>query len=50
VLIRCGCFCGDLKEFKHAVHKRHGGTKFEDEYMDIIYVIKRTLERQKKGD
>lgn len=35
-MVSCGCFMGNLDQFEEAVHKTHGGTIHEQEYMTLI--------------
>ena len=36
VIVSCGCFLGNLDQFEMVVHKTHGGTIHEQEYMALI--------------
>ena len=36
LMVKCGCFEGDLQQFEEQVHKTHAGTKHEKEYMGVI--------------
>jgi hypothetical protein len=33
--VKCGCFCGTLKEFRKKVRETHGESKFAREYLMI---------------
>ena len=39
-MIYCGCFRGTIEEFEAKIHKRHGGTFHEYEYMAMVDHIK----------
>jgi hypothetical protein len=39
-MICCGCFSGTIEEFEAEIHKRHGGTFHEYEYMAMVDHIK----------
>ena len=39
-MIYCGCFSGTVEEFEAKIHKRHGGTFHEYEYMAMVDHIK----------
>jgi hypothetical protein len=39
VMVKAGCFWGDLYEFEVAVHEKHAGTKHERDYMAAIALI-----------
>ena len=39
-MIYCGCFCGTIEEFEAKIHKTHGGTFHEYEYMAMVDHIK----------
>ena len=36
IMVKCGCFEGDLQQFEKQVHITHAGTKHEKEYMGVI--------------
>lgn len=42
--VRAGCFFGTFDEFAAKVKKRHGGTKFEREYLAALELAKIVLE------
>jgi hypothetical protein len=47
-LIKTGCFSGNLEEFRAAIHKTHGGTFHEREYLALADHIEAIRAIQKK--
>ena len=39
-IVVCGCFLGSLDEFERAVHEKHAGTKYCDEYIALIQMAR----------
>ena len=44
IMVKCGCFEGDLQQFEKQVHITHAGTKHEKEYMGVIASAKAHFE------
>ena len=40
IMVKCGCFTGNLKEFSEKIKKTHGNTKYAKEYLACIEVAK----------
>lgn len=40
VMVKCGCFMGNLKEFERKVKKTHGNTKYAKEYLVCVEAAK----------
>ena len=43
MLIICGCFKGNLEEFKLAVENKHKGTIYYEEYMKFINKVEKYI-------
>lgn len=43
IIVICGCFKGNIKEFENKVHEVHSGTRYEDDYMLAIAFAKRKI-------
>ena len=39
ILIRCGCFCGSISEFREKVKETHGESKLAKEYFLIADIV-----------
>ena len=39
IVIRCGCFCGSVEEFREKVKKTHGDSQLAKEYLMIADLI-----------
>ncbi len=46
ILVRCGCFRGNIKEFETAVLDEHKGTKHEKTYKIAIALAKVQIEME----
>lgn len=40
IMVKCGCFTGNLKEFSEKIKETHGNTKYAKEYLACIEVAK----------
>ena len=40
IMVKCGCFKGNLKEFSEKIKETHGNTKYAKEYLACIEVAK----------
>ena len=40
VIVRCGCFDGNLLDFETQVKKTHGDNKFAQEYLAMVALVK----------
>ena len=45
--VKCGCFCGNLKEFREKVKETHGDSKKSREYLMIAKAMKSRLSEEK---
>jgi hypothetical protein len=39
IQVVCGCFKGNLSEFKNAVNKKHSGNEHEKKYISQINIV-----------
>ena len=44
VRVKCGCFYGDLDEFKKQIEETHGDNKYARQYLAMIELIKAKFE------
>ena len=40
IIVKCGCFTGNLKEFSEKIKETHGNTKYANEYLACIEAAK----------
>lgn len=40
ILVRCGCFCGNIDKFIESVKKKHGDTSYAKEYLAAMELAK----------
>ena len=45
--VMCGCFAGNLEEFRKKVRKTHGDTKFAKEYLTIADLMESHFQEEK---
>ena len=50
ISVKCGCFCGNLKEFREKVKETHGDSKKAKEYLLIADLMELRFSEEKTDD